>query len=148
MFASPNGDVTASGTETIDNLHDNEPDYRINLHPKKATEFSFAMHDDQWNFSYVMKSLGDVISQGACDAGNPTMAQTDPFFEAENYLDWIMGGRQLASYATHVMSMISYSLHNVEPFMEWSNDDLRFDYDRYDDATTVSSSMNFPDPNQ
>jgi hypothetical protein len=141
--ATANGDVTSSGTETKDNSYENEPNYTLSLNPAKSTEFNFASCGDEWAFSYIMKVYGATSSEGNCSSGNPTMPQTDPFFQLEDYLDWVMGGRQLASYATHVMSMISYSLFNAAPFLEWSNDGLRFDYDTFDDATVKPEIKNF-----
>ena len=137
-----NGDVTASGTEIKDNSYENEPNYNANLHPAKSTNFNFGACEDYWSFSYAMKYVGETISEGSCDSGNPTMPPTG-LFEMTDYLDWVMAGRQLESYATHVMNSI-YSVLNVRPFIVWPNEDIRFDYDHYNDAEVRPEIRPFP----
>lgn len=55
-----------------------------------------------------------------------------------------MGGRAAASFASYVMDNVSNSLYDADPIVIMSDVELRFDYDRYGDATIVPVDKSFP----
>ena len=123
---TPTGDVTASGTEIRDNSYANQPNYNLNLQPAKSTEFSFAICGEEfWQFSFRLQDLGNTIWQGSTFFGGPALPPTDPFFEITDYLDWVMGGRAAASFASYAMDNISNSLYDADPIVIMSDVELR-----------------------